>query len=105
VTGHLPASSKDGTGSKGGTGGRGRARLGRPDQVVRRMQFSQQHPEVTFVFHRETGRWEATYPAAGEGTLSITRAELKDVLDDLERHFGLLPGQQREDAAKAAHDE
>jgi hypothetical protein len=72
--------------------GRGPAWQGRADQVARRMRFSQQHPEVTFLFHRETGRWEASYPAGEAGTQSVYGLELKDVLDDLESRFGQPPG-------------
>jgi len=57
------------------------------DQVVRRADFSQAHPEVTFEFRRETGRWEATYPTGGNGTQTVYGSELGEVLDKLEEHF------------------
>jgi hypothetical protein len=57
------------------------------DQVVRRMTFSGTHPEVTFAFDRDTGRWEATYPAGKSGTQRIQSLELRDLLDRLEEHF------------------
>ena len=76
----------------GRRGGGGSAWEGRADQVARRMRFSEQYPEVTFLFHRETGRWEASYPAGESGTESVHGAELKDVLDQLERRSGLFPG-------------
>jgi hypothetical protein len=58
------------------------------DQVARRADFSQAHPEVTFQFRQETGHWEATYPAGGNGTKTIYGWELGEVLDKLEEHFG-----------------
>jgi hypothetical protein len=61
---------------------------GRADQVVRRINFSQAHPEVNFLFHRETGRWEAACPANEKGTQRIYGLELEDVLDHLEERFG-----------------
>jgi hypothetical protein len=74
------------------TGRRPPGRDGRADQVARRMRFSEQHPEVTFLFHRETGRREAACPAGGDSTRSVHGAELRDVLDQLERLFGQPPG-------------
>jgi hypothetical protein len=58
------------------------------DQVVRRMSFSAAHPEVTFAFQRSIGRWEATYPAGKDSTQTICRLELRELLDELEEHFG-----------------
>jgi hypothetical protein len=57
------------------------------DQVIRRMAFSAVHPEVTFTFDRDTGRWEATYPDGQSVTQRIQNTELKDLLDRLEDHF------------------
>jgi hypothetical protein len=66
--------------------------LGEPeDQVARRMRFSEAHPEVTFSFMRDTGRWEATYPAKGDGTQKICFTELRHVLDELEKRLGKPP--------------
>jgi hypothetical protein len=58
------------------------------DQVVRRNVFSHAHPEVTFEFRRETGRWEATYPTGGNGAQTVYGSNLRDVLDKLEERFG-----------------
>jgi hypothetical protein len=58
------------------------------DQVVRHMRFSKAHPEVTFRFLRETGRWKATYPAGESGTQTICFTELRHVLDELEKRLG-----------------
>jgi len=58
------------------------------DQVVRRMTFSAAHPEVAFAFQRSTGRWEATYPDGENGTQTISRLELRELLDELEERFG-----------------
>jgi hypothetical protein len=58
------------------------------DQVVRRINFSQAHPEVTFDFRWETGCWEATYPTGGNGVQIVCGSELKDVLDKLEQRLG-----------------
>jgi hypothetical protein len=63
--------------------------LGQPeDQVTRRMRFSEAHPEVTFTFVRDTGRWEATCPAGQSGTQKICFTELRHVLDELEKRLG-----------------
>jgi hypothetical protein len=69
------------------------------DQVVRRNIFSQAHPEVTFEFRRETGRWESTYPTGGNGAQTVHGSELKDVLDKLDEHFG-QPGLESSDGAR-----
>jgi hypothetical protein len=58
------------------------------DQVVRHRKFSDEHPEVTFEFRRETGYWEATYPTGGNGTQTIYDPELGGVLDKLEKRLG-----------------
>jgi hypothetical protein len=58
------------------------------DQVVRRWDFSEVHPEVTIDFRYETGTWEATYPTGGNGTQTIYSSELQRLLDTLEKHFG-----------------
>jgi hypothetical protein len=60
---------------------------GTEDQVTRRMAFSATHPEVTFTFDRDTGRWEAAYPDGQSVTQRIQSTELKDLLDRLEDHF------------------
>jgi hypothetical protein len=58
------------------------------DQVVRRMIFSAAHPEVNFAFQRSTGRWGATYPDRENGTQTVRRLELRELLDELEERFG-----------------
>jgi hypothetical protein len=59
------------------------------DQVARRNRFSEVHPEVHFEFHRDTGKWEAAYPAGGgDGVHTVNGSELGEVLDRLEEHFG-----------------
>ena len=78
------------------TGQRPAGEGGRADQVARRMRFSRDHPQVTFAFRRETGQWEAAYPAAGGGTRTVHGMELRYVLDDLEKRFGYPPGQRGE---------
>jgi hypothetical protein len=59
------------------------------DQVVRRHNFSEVHPEVNFEFRCETGKWEATYPTGGNGARTVYGSELGEVLDKLEKHFGV----------------
>ncbi len=56
--------------------------------MVRRIEFSEAHPEVNFEFRRETGKWEATYPTGENGTLTVYGSELRDVLDKLEKRLG-----------------
>jgi hypothetical protein len=51
------------------------------------MRFSEAHPEITFNFMRDTGRWEATYPADQGGTENVCFRELRDVLDELEKRL------------------
>ncbi len=58
------------------------------DQVVRRVKFSEIHPEIDFEFRRETGKWEAAYPTGGNGVQIVYGSELGDVLDKLEERFG-----------------
>jgi|HubBroStandDraft_4_1064222.scaffolds.fasta_scaffold1212390_1 hypothetical protein len=62
------------------------------DQVVRRAEFSKDHPEVSFNFRCETGIWEATYPADGNGTQTVYRSELRAMLDELEKRLSNKPG-------------
>jgi hypothetical protein len=61
------------------------------DQVVRRVKFSEAHPEVNFEFRPETGKWEATYPTGGNGTQTVYGSELGNVLDKLEERFEQCP--------------
>jgi hypothetical protein len=58
------------------------------DQVARRIRFSEAHPEITFKFMRDVGRWEATYPAGQGGTEEVCFTELRHVLDELEKRLG-----------------
>ena len=58
------------------------------DQVVRHMIFRAAHPEITFAFQRSKGRWEATYPDGKNGTQTVCRVELRELLDELEGHLG-----------------
>jgi hypothetical protein len=58
------------------------------DQVVRHMIFSAAHPEVNFTFQRSTGRWEATYPGGENGTQTVCRLELRELLDNLRNALG-----------------
>jgi hypothetical protein len=58
------------------------------DQVARRIRFSEAHPEITFKFMRDIGRWEATYPAGQGGTQKVCLTELRHVLDELEKRLG-----------------
>ena len=58
------------------------------DQVVRRMAFCEAHPEVTVTFHRDTGLWTATYQSGKKGIQTITSLDLRNVLDELEKHYG-----------------
>jgi hypothetical protein len=58
------------------------------NQVVRRIKFSEAHPEVNFVLRRETGKWEATYPTGGNGARTVYDSDLGDLLDKLEERFG-----------------
>jgi hypothetical protein len=64
------------------------------DQVVRRAEFSKEHPEVSFKFCYETGIWEATFPAGGSGSHTVYRSELRAVLDELEERLSNKPGQR-----------
>lgn len=57
------------------------------DQVVRRNEFSHAHPEVSFEFRRETGKWEAMCPTGGNGVQIVYGSELREVLDKLEERF------------------
>ena len=57
------------------------------DQVVRREKFSQEHPEVSIEFRRETWKWEATYPTSGNGTQTVYCSELREALDTLEQRL------------------
>ena len=61
------------------------------DQVARRFAFCEAHPEVTFEFRHETGKWEATYPTGGNGAQTVYGSELGEVLDKLEERFGQCP--------------
>jgi hypothetical protein len=58
------------------------------DQVTRRLNFSRDHPEVSSMFRRETGQWEATFPAGENGARTIYGLELRHALDKLEERFG-----------------
>jgi hypothetical protein len=64
------------------------------DQVVRRTEFSKDHPEVSFEFRYKTGIWEATFLAAGNGSHTIHGSELRTVLDELEERLSNRPGQK-----------
>jgi hypothetical protein len=64
------------------------------DQVVRRTEFSKDHPEVSFEFRYETGIWEATFPAGGSGSHTVYGSELRAVLDELEERLSNKPGQK-----------
>ena len=65
------------------------------DQVVRREEFSKDHPEVSFEFRYATGVWEATFPTGGgNGSHTVYGAELRAVLDDLEERLSSMPGQK-----------
>jgi anti-sigma regulatory factor (Ser/Thr protein kinase) len=61
------------------------------DQVARRIRFSEAHPEVTFNFLGNAGRWEATYPAGKNGIQKVCFTELRHVLDELEKRLGSTP--------------
>lgn len=58
------------------------------DQVASCIRFSEAHPEITFTFMRDIGRWEATCPAGQSGTQKICFTELRHVLDELEKRLG-----------------
>jgi hypothetical protein len=52
------------------------------------MAFSAAHPEVSISHDRGTGQWEAACPEGRDGTREIRSAELKNLLDALEEHYG-----------------
>ena len=60
----------------------------REDRVARRMRFSEAHPEVTFAFDRDCGQWNASWPGTGSSAQAISCAELRDLLDRLEKILG-----------------
>jgi hypothetical protein len=49
------------------------------DQVIRHMKFLERHPQVTTVFDRQAGEWNATWPGG-----RVRSRELKNLLDELE---------------------
>jgi hypothetical protein len=57
------------------------------DQVVRHKNFCRAHPEVTVKFNYDTWQWDATYPGEA-GTETIHATELRNILDQLDRHLG-----------------
>jgi hypothetical protein len=50
------------------------------DQVARHMEFLRRHPQVTTVFDRRAGEWNATWPGG-----KASSRELKNLLDELEK--------------------
>lgn len=58
------------------------------DHVIRREHFQERHPEVTILSPRQVGgsQWLATWDEAN-GSTTITRRELRDLLDALELRF------------------
>jgi hypothetical protein len=58
------------------------------DQVVRRMRFSEAHPEIDIEFVRDMREWEATCPTGQGGTEKVRFTELRHVLDELEKRLG-----------------
>lgn len=62
------------------------------DQVLRREMFQKAHPSVEIHSPRQMGgrEWVATWDEEN-GSTTITRFELRDILDVLEDRFG-VPG-------------
>lgn len=57
------------------------------DEVVRRIRFSEAHPEVHFSYRYETGIWEACYRDGENSVKTIFGHKLGDVLNELEQHL------------------
>lgn len=57
------------------------------DQVVRKREFRERHPEVTFDFDWDTGYHLATWPLPGGGTQPVADRDLGTLLDLLERNW------------------
>jgi hypothetical protein len=60
------------------------------DQVLRKERFLRQHPSVTILSPRQLGsnEWLATWDEEN-GSTTITRVELRYILDVLEERFGV----------------
>jgi hypothetical protein len=59
------------------------------DQVPRRARFEAEHPEVSIELLGHAGPWQGVIPAQGGGREVVTRYELRDLLDELERRLAL----------------
>ena len=59
------------------------------DQVKRLNAFRKAHPAADISSPRQNGlrAWQATWSEAGIST-TVTRLELRDLLDELDRRFG-----------------
>jgi hypothetical protein len=61
------------------------------DQVGRQNAFQEAHPDVKITPPPDTyGRWAAAWDEPN-GSTTITRYELSDLLDELERRFAPVP--------------
>jgi hypothetical protein len=58
------------------------------DQVVRRAEFSEAHPEVDISYDREARQWNASWPQTGKiSPGSIKHFDLRGLLDRLSDIF------------------